>query len=269
MQILRIGDSGDLVIKLQAALGGLVSDGKFGPLTEKSVKGFQFSKGLTVDGIVGPMTWDALGIKFPENEPIKIPSAGETRKMIDVYHGDGIIDWVAVKADGIDAAMIKCTEGINMVDPMFHRNWEKARGAGIRVGAYHFFHPEEDATAQAEFFLNTMGPLDMDHEVPALDWEKHGGPIHYESANALIWLKHVEGVIGRRPWLYSYGEYINEVGNPSWASSYPLWLADYRSTPHIPRPWDSYIYWQYSDHETVKGIERHCDASIPAYKTGS
>ena len=35
-------------------------DGDFGPRTESAVKAFQQSKGLTADGIVGPITWRAL-----------------------------------------------------------------------------------------------------------------------------------------------------------------------------------------------------------------
>ena len=35
-------------------------DGHFGPNTEKAVKAYQSDKGLDVDGIVGPKTWDAL-----------------------------------------------------------------------------------------------------------------------------------------------------------------------------------------------------------------
>jgi peptidoglycan hydrolase-like protein with peptidoglycan-binding domain len=35
-------------------------DGNFGPKTEAAVKEFQQSAGLTVDGIVGPLTWGAL-----------------------------------------------------------------------------------------------------------------------------------------------------------------------------------------------------------------
>ncbi|GBG82692.1 hypothetical protein CBR_g36222 [Chara braunii] len=35
-------------------------DSLFGPITEGAVKSFQASKGLTQDGIVGPLTWEAL-----------------------------------------------------------------------------------------------------------------------------------------------------------------------------------------------------------------
>jgi D-alanyl-D-alanine carboxypeptidase/Putative peptidoglycan binding domain len=45
-----------------AVLGGklLVTDGIFGELTEKVVKAFQANRGLAVDGVAGPRTWEQL-----------------------------------------------------------------------------------------------------------------------------------------------------------------------------------------------------------------
>jgi peptidoglycan hydrolase-like protein with peptidoglycan-binding domain len=54
------GDGGPHVQNVQISLGIIPADGDFGPTTEGGVKGFQAACGLTVDGVVGPKTWDAL-----------------------------------------------------------------------------------------------------------------------------------------------------------------------------------------------------------------
>lgn len=74
---LRRGDRGDEVRELQDLLAKcgyiLDVDGAFGSKTETAVKAFQKSAGLTVDGIVGPKTWDALteaaGETVPDEDP--------------------------------------------------------------------------------------------------------------------------------------------------------------------------------------------------------
>ncbi|GIV97552.1 MAG: N-acetylmuramoyl-L-alanine amidase [Herpetosiphonaceae bacterium] len=62
--IVQRGHSGERVKTVQYLLRArgysITVDGIFGSGTESAVKSFQSSKGLTVDGIVGPQTWEAL-----------------------------------------------------------------------------------------------------------------------------------------------------------------------------------------------------------------
>ena len=65
---LREGAKGSSVLSLQNKLKAAgfnpgAADGSFGPKTTAAVKAFQQSRGLTADGVVGPKTWDKLGIK--------------------------------------------------------------------------------------------------------------------------------------------------------------------------------------------------------------
>lgn len=56
---LGVGDRGDEVKKMQAALG-ISADGVFGPGTKRAVKAFQQANGLTADGVAGPATLSKL-----------------------------------------------------------------------------------------------------------------------------------------------------------------------------------------------------------------
>src|SRR5688500_4519913 len=63
---LRVGATGPRVEQVQVALRALGYsigvDGRFGPVTVSRVRAFQESRDLRVDGIVGPVTWRALGL---------------------------------------------------------------------------------------------------------------------------------------------------------------------------------------------------------------
>lgn len=66
--LLRRGTRGEPVKALQRRLAELgidpgPLDGIFGPRTEAAVRAFQRREGIEVDGIVGPQTWDRLGIE--------------------------------------------------------------------------------------------------------------------------------------------------------------------------------------------------------------
>ena len=65
MAVIKKGDTGEKVKQIQEALQILI-DGIFGNMTELSVRTFQDQNGLVVDGVVGSITWDALGI---DSEP--------------------------------------------------------------------------------------------------------------------------------------------------------------------------------------------------------
>ncbi|HEX5406407.1 MAG TPA: peptidoglycan-binding protein [Pseudonocardiaceae bacterium] len=77
------GASGTAVRRLQRALRrtpdlDIALDGVFGTRTETAVRRFQQSAGLTVDGIVGPLTWAAL----PDGGPMPELKEGSTGDVV-------------------------------------------------------------------------------------------------------------------------------------------------------------------------------------------
>ena len=88
--VLRSGSSGNAVRELQWLLnyisqyyqvvpGDLAVDGRFGPMTQNSVREFQRNFNLVADGIVGPATWNRLyevfrRIQLASPDPAPVPT---------------------------------------------------------------------------------------------------------------------------------------------------------------------------------------------------
>ena len=64
--LLKKGSKGKEVKEVQEFLG-ISADGDFGSNTERSVKKWQLDNGLDSDGIVGPKTWDKMGLATTDN----------------------------------------------------------------------------------------------------------------------------------------------------------------------------------------------------------
>src|SRR5262249_9109809 len=96
------------VLSVQRRLGsfdaGPTQDGLFGDETAKAVRRFQASRGLEVDGIVGPKTWQALFGDTPGTASLPPePLAGGSLAALPALHGyyqDGC-RW-RLCADGIE-----------------------------------------------------------------------------------------------------------------------------------------------------------------------
>ena len=186
-------------------------------------------------------------------------AAGAVVQGMDVSHYDGTIDWAMAKASGIEFAFIKATENTTFVDPEFATNWKNAGAAGVIRGAYHFFRPEVDAVAQADFFVATAGvptrgdlPLALDLEVT----DNVAGATVADDARTF--LARVQETTGRVPVVYTSARVWSELlGSPAATgfSDVALWDANWTtSCPTIPPAWMTWTFWQNSATGTVPGI---------------
>ena len=100
--IVRRGDRNFPVRPLQQLLRArnypVAVDGIFGPNTEAAVRSFQQSRGLVVDGVVGPQTWPRLVMQIKRGSTgDAVRALQEVMKFHDQSDGEG----PGVQIDGI------------------------------------------------------------------------------------------------------------------------------------------------------------------------
>jgi len=186
-------------------------------------------------------------------------------KVIDLYHGDAEPDFKQAWDAGIRGVIHKASEGLG-TDPKYHERRNKCliEAPYMLWGAYHFARPG-DVALQIQHFLSVVAPgasipaafdksivLVLDHEDPRV-------PLWFAAG----WLRGVERLTGKTPWLYS-GFLIREQEENRHApefSEYPLWLAEYGPVAKVPQPWKTCILHQYTDGHA--GPEPHIIKGMP------
>lgn len=194
------------------------------------------------------MSWNTKTKPAPPI-PSPTPVPEKPIKGVDVSSYQGVVNWPLMKNAGYKFAFAKATEGINYVDAFFLKNWNSAKDNGVYIGAYHFFHPDQDVGNQVHQFVTTMGKLRGGDLPPVLDWEvPNGVPPEAQKRAALKWLQDVEKVVGMKPIIYGSPSFFQELGDLSDFSSYSLWIAHYGvDKPRIPSPWTNWLFWQTDD----------------------
>ena len=111
-----------LLVKIDLSYNQI--DGVFGPVTKNAVEQFQSGAHLTVDGIVGPITWAALGGDGAEPPTLSEGSHGSVVEKLQVGLNEGRGDFApssnpVLATDGIygpqTAAAVKGTQEKNGV----------------------------------------------------------------------------------------------------------------------------------------------------------
>ncbi len=175
---------------------------------------------------------------------------------VDISSHNGEIDFEALAAEGFSFVIIKATEGGTFKDRKFIENVRRAREAGLKVGAYHFFRFDTPGYMQGLNFLNSIQGREMDLPL-AIDVEQwsnptsHPTPIVLNRLNELI--EHLENH-GHRVMLYS-----NKNGHSRFIRAnlegYPLWICSLVDEPKDIK----WTLWQGTHNGKVKGIETPVD----------
>jgi lysozyme len=177
-------------------------------------------------------------------------------KVIDVSHHNGSINWKAVKDDGVQGAFIKATEGGSMIDLKFSSNALGAATAGLKIGFYHYAHPELNApeTEAANFFRSVKSvKADFPHVLDVESKAANIGPAAL-TAWCVKWLQEVEKLTGHPAMVYT-GAYFAKDNLGVELGKWPLWVAHYgANSPQPNSTWPVWAVFQYADNGSVKGI---------------
>ena len=206
---------------------------------------------------------DADPTDWPGRAPAQYPVHG-----IDLSRFQTAVDWRKARANGVNFAFIKATEGGDLVDPMFASHWRAAAAAGVRRGAYHFFYHCGPAAEQARWFIKHV-PRTAGALPPVLDMEwtptsptctirRDGETIRSE---ARIFLDLIESHYGQRPMIYTTVDFFDDT--ELWRlTGVEFWLRSVAAHPGDQYKGQNWSFWQYTSTGEVPGIAGKVDINV-------
>jgi autotransporter-associated beta strand protein len=186
---------------------------------------------------------------------------------IDVYNGNGTMNWSQIASNGIQFAWAKATQGNYYQDAQLPNNESNGTGNGVYIGAYDFADPTAcSPLTEATYFVNYAsqhGALNTGKLLPTLDMESVGSTINGASSLTTWinnWATDVYNLSGVHPLLYCSPGFFNGHGITS--TGVPLWEADWTYPSNLSNsgppsnswsPWSTWTFWQYSNKGSVGG----------------
>jgi len=179
----------------------------------------------------------------------------------DVSHWEGDIDW-QVASQWIPFCYFKCTDGRRFLDPSFKANQAGLQARGVPHAPYHFFQPDQDPVAQAEWFIKNASAeyprYIVDVETAAAHDDDVGKPLYQ-------FLLSVESLAKVRCAIYTSAGFWNEHVHPkpAWVKDYELIVAHYTAqrVPTLPIGWTTWRIWQNTDSFYFPGCSSAADGN--------
>lgn len=190
---------------------------------------------------------------------------GATAQGIDVSEFQYRINWDAVKASGVDFAIIRIGWWNNGVDKYFERNVAECERLGIPWGAYLYSYSmdAEDAASEANHAIDLMNQMKAKGYTPDLpvylDLEDKEVPL--DAAKLATISSTFNGKIaaaGYEPGVYASASWWKNYLTSPVFDSWSKWSAQYYSVCEAPSDPDM---WQYTSSGSVPGISGPVDVN--------
>ena len=194
---------------------------------------------------------------------------GATAQGIDVSEHQGRIDWDAVKASGIDFAILRVGFGApsfrGRVDYQFNRNISECERLGIPYGVYIYSYAfdNQQAADEASMVIDCLSghnprlPVYYDLEDNKIIADGRQSGI---ASRAQTFCKKIS-VAGYKPGIYANLNWFNNIlTDPVFKSgSWDHWIAQYNSQCDYT---GNYSFWQYKSNGKVPGINGNVDMNF-------
>ena len=191
---------------------------------------------------------------------------GVTAQGIDVSEHQGRIDWDAVKASGIDFAILRVGFGApsfgGRVDYQFNRNISECERLGIPYGVYVYSYAfdNQQAADEASMVINCLSghnprlPVYYDLEDNSIIANGRQTGI---ALRAQVFCNRISAA-GYEPGIYANLNWFNNILTDSVfkSSSWDHWIAQYNSQCDYT---GNYSFWQYESNGKVPGINGNVD----------
>ena len=191
---------------------------------------------------------------------------GATAQGIDVSEHQGRIDWNAVKASGIDFAILRVGFGApswgGRVDYQFNRNISECERLGIPYGVYIYSYAfdNQQAADEASMVINCLSghnprlPVYYDLEDNSIIANGRQTGI---ASRAQVFCNRISAA-GYEPGIYANLNWFNNILTDSVfkSSSWDHWIAQYNSQCDYT---GNYSFWQYKSNGKVPGINGNVD----------
>lgn len=152
---------------------------------------------------------------------------------VDISNWQPNINYRALKDAGVEIVIMKASESNYYRDKCLDQHYNGCKAQGMKVGFYHFFRCDKNATEQARFFVNCIQGKAYDVKL-VLDIESNEGKNKATvTAMAREFLQEVQRLTGTEPMIYTYTGFANSYLDSSLAC-YPVWIAHY--SPLNPNP---------------------------------
>lgn len=190
-------------------------------------------------------------------------------KGIDVSAHQGNINWDAVKAAGIEFAIIRIAYGQNAVDSKAIRNIEECIRVGIPFGVYTYSYAlnVNNAINEANLVIKTLAPYKDMIKFPVIidmeDADKYKAKYGMPSNDVLVSICEKECLMfeeaGYYAAIYASKSWFDTKLNSSRLNRFDKWMAWWNSAASSKFDHNVYGLWQYTSSGSVNGISGRVD----------